>query len=554
MSSSRSGNNAAIAPESVSQAIASFADGDAALPDVRKSIVGALEDGPDTAEAIHDLLDEQLKSRTLTIAEYGELVDALGNVLSENVPTEFSEDTPGESGIYRVVGEGTLVLTEDDAFAEVADDDAAARPEQSDQTRPFEDQLPEGVAQADDEIGVGSILRDRYRLEEEVARGAMGIVYRAADTIKLDAGATDPYLAVKVVTPEFSGNEKALRAFQNEVANTQHLSHPHIIHLFELDQDDGRYFITMEWLKGESLATLLDDSRESALNESQTYSIIEQLCSALAYAHEQNVVHADVKPGNVFLLDSGDIKLIDFGIAKSELGNATSQDHESVALTPAYASCERLEKAEPTPQDDLYSLACVIYRLLAGRRVYGPLTALEAEAQQAEVVRIPGMGGDRHAALIKALSFRREDRQRDVREFMEQFGRRIQPRDSTDDKSPGPLADDDIEVPLHTDTDTELVRAEELQPEIEVDFAFAEEAADQTEEPELSGIFAAAASGDTDVLEDASGHAAAKDADGDKPGEVPPSVSQPAITPLAKDDSDDARKVVAGLSAQQLQL
>jgi len=490
MPTSSSTNNTADVPESVARAIESFGQGQTTLPEVRARVAEALEGGPECAEAIHELLDEELKSRHLSIADYGELVGVVGAVASENVPTEWSEDAQNEPGVYRVVEEGTLVLAENGLTDSLR---LPATPE-DESTRPFDQDLAQPVDVVLETIEPGTVLRDRYRLDAEVARGAMGVVYRATDLIKLEAGAADPQLAIKVVSPEFADDINALRAFQNEVANTQHLSHPNIVHLFELDRDGDRHFITMEWLEGRSLAALLDNSHGSALEPAQTYAIIEQLCDALMYAHEHNVVHADVKPGNVFLLDTGEVKLIDFGIAKSEAGwgDTNGESSDPIALTPAYASCERLEKAEPTPQDDLYSLACLIYRLLAGRRVFGPLTALEAEADNMELVPIGGIDDNRWNAVAVALSFRREDRQNSIRDFVTQFGKRATVRDA----DVAALIDDTSRMPvLDVEQENELVDVAELRSEIDVDFAFEEDAAEEPE-PELSGVFAAAANGE----------------------------------------------------------
>jgi len=346
------------------------------------------------------------------------------------------------------------------------------------------------------------VLRDRFRLEEEVARGSMGIVYRAVDLVKLDAGALDPQLAVKVVSPEFANNKNALRTFQNEVVNSQHLSHPHIVHLFELDRDGDRHFITMEWLEGHSLAELLDNSQGSLLPPTQTYAIIEQLCDAMIYAHEQGVVHADIKPGNVFLRETGEVKLIDFGIAKTNVawqGSAEMDKFQAVALTPAYAGCERLEHEDPTDQDDLYSLACLIYRLLSGRRVFGSLNALEAEEQGAEVVAIDDMDEQRRDALAKALAFRRTDRQTSVREFAKQFGRRIPPREP-DAEIWEQSSGDTARMPV---LDVELDAAPELFDADNVDLDLsAAAAAEDGQEPDLHAIFEAAARGEAGVEEE----------------------------------------------------
>ncbi|MEE4185551.1 MAG: protein kinase [Gammaproteobacteria bacterium] len=412
--------NSAGAPATVTRALDAFANGQLDLAEVQQIMMAALQQGQGRSEAIHELLDEALTAQHLSISDYGELSSALGSVASENVPTEASADAPDASGVYRVLDAGAMVRDERHRAADhnsvaVAAGNGVA--DEAEFTRPL---APADGAQSPQRklIGAGHILRERFRLEAEVARGSMGVVYRATDLIKQNAEAADPRLAIKLVSPSIANNTLALRAFQGEVASTQHLAHPHIVQLYDLDRDGDTFFITMEWLEGESLAAVLDRSRNVPLADAEVRRITGQLCAALSYAHEHGVVHADVKPGNVFVTAGGEIKLIDFGVARS-VGSLETE--RSAGMTPVYASCERLEQAPPTPRDDLYSLACVIYRMLTGRRVFGSLTALEAEERGLEPQPVGAISSAAWQALRRALAFRAADRQADVEVFAREF-------------------------------------------------------------------------------------------------------------------------------------
>jgi serine/threonine protein kinase/outer membrane biosynthesis protein TonB len=420
---------------SLKRSISDYTAGQLSKQDISRLLAQALEIDPGCGPAIEAILDREFRGRRLSSADYKELTADLRTAPSENIPTETSEGVPDKSGLYRVDDEGTLILSSDfepelppPLLEPLLDDGSPMAPHDL----VLADVPSQRNVAKPPALEVGSILRERFRLDEEVASGSMGLVYRATDLLKLEAGAMSPVVAVKVINPKFANDRAALKSFQNEVANTQHLSHPNIIHLFELDKHGDHFFMTMEWLEGESLDCLLDRSMGSALPPTQTYAIIEQLCDALAYAHARNVVHADIKPGNVFLTKPGELKLIDFGIAHFDdtenVGDAPHAEQQTVALTPAYASCEALEKLKPTAQDDLFSLACLVYRLLSGRRAFGSLTALQAEAKGVELVPIGGMTETRWQALAKALSFRRADRQPDVKSFAEEFGQRAVPR------------------------------------------------------------------------------------------------------------------------------
>jgi hypothetical protein len=432
------------------QSIARYAAGDFSKRDIEKVFASALDQDPRCAEVIREYIDQQLHDRALSQSIHKDLLEQLASHLPEDVPTEAAEHVLAEvaaneanqkrSKAQTAAPAGAAknpavasraVLTESMPKQVLADSQpqssVSAPVAKSIQTSASPTKPPQ---QSDRQLAPGAILRERFRLDEAVARGSMGLVFRATDLLKLEAGAISPVIAVKVINPEFANDAAALRSFQNEVANTQHLSHPNIIRLFELDKDQGHYFITMEWLEGESLDALLDRSRGSALPPVQAYAIIEQLCDALIYAHGKQVVHADIKPGNVFLTKSGELKLIDFGIARIHNPHelVAEKGEKSVALTPAYASCECLEEQTATVQDDLFSLACLIYRLLSGRRVFGTRTALQAEAQGIAPVAIGGMSAQRWKALHKALAFRRADRHLDVRSFADEFGQRSEPR------------------------------------------------------------------------------------------------------------------------------
>ncbi|MDH3978853.1 MAG: serine/threonine protein kinase, partial [Gammaproteobacteria bacterium] len=427
------------APEALVKALEALADGAINMKQAQAIVVRVIEANPAVSDNVQQFMMKKLSERAITAANYLELMAALERAVAAAAErTESSEDAPDQPGIYQVAHDGTIVFDDDELpepepepeteteFPELDDTGSIYSPVNNIQGKEDVAEVPEEKQ----EIGVGTELRDRYRLEQEVARGSMGIVYKAVDLLKLETGARDPYVAIKLVGTEFTSHSTALKSFQNEIANTQHLSHPNIVNLFELDRDNDHYFITMEWLEGESLDALLDRSAGSALPPTQTYAIIEQLCDALIYAHERDVIHADIKPGNVFLVNTGEMKLIDWGIAciEAPVGDEQSNGGFAVALTPAYASCERLEKAPPTAQDDVYALGCMIYRLLAGRRVFGSMNALAAEKEAMQPVPIGGISDSRWSAIAKALAFRRKDRFVSVKEFAEEFGKRAASR------------------------------------------------------------------------------------------------------------------------------
>lgn len=284
--------------------------------------------------------------------------------------------------------------------------------------------LPPDVAvtadDSDSRLQIGSVLRDRFLLQERVAAGGMGVVYKALDRRMAEVDGIEPWVAIKVLSPKLSRNPHALRAIQQEAAKGRCLSHPNIVRFIDLDREDDLYFIVMEWLDGRSLADVLD-SGEGLPDRQASLDIISQVGEALAYAHRCGVVHADVKPGNVMVLPSGAIKLFDFGIARiRQQQDAAAPFNPGVlaAATPAYSSMQVLTGEEPVAADDVFSLACLAYRLIAGHRVFGPRNAAEAAESGMEPQRPRDLPDAQWKALRKALSHSRVTRHATPGEFL----------------------------------------------------------------------------------------------------------------------------------------
>ncbi|MEJ2086480.1 MAG: protein kinase, partial [Acidobacteriota bacterium] len=286
---------------------------------------------------------------------------------------------------------------------------------------------------ADDRVQVGSVLRDRFVLQERVSGGSMGVVYKALDRRLAEAGSADPWVAIKVLSPQLARNGIALRALQQEAAKSRCLTHPNIVRFVDFDRDEDLYYIVMEWLEGQTLADILDSAESRKIDVETSFSIVRQIGKALEYAHRCGIVHADVKPGNIMILPSGDAKLFDFGVARVQQRQRVEADDfdpaELGALTPAYSSMQVLTGEDPVPSDDVFSLACLLYRLVAGYRVFGPRNAAEAAEAGMAPQRLAGVSDEQWATIRKALSYARVTRFESMKEFLEALGYR--PTDST---------------------------------------------------------------------------------------------------------------------------
>lgn len=199
----------------------------------------------------------------------------------------------------------------------------------------------------------------RYRIERELGRGSMSIVYEAFDPH------INRHLAVKVLRERYARDLKSRQRFLREARSAGGLSHANIVTVFDVGQHEGLPFLVMERLKGESLEEYLDDGGRLSTREILAIGI--QLAGALDYAHDRGVIHRDVKPSNIYFdPESGLVKLVDFGIAAiGDRSRADSEDFEAIAGTPKYMAPEQIQGGELDGRADLYGLGVVLYRLLA---------------------------------------------------------------------------------------------------------------------------------------------------------------------------------------------
>jgi serine/threonine protein kinase len=284
------------------------------------------------------------------------------------------------------------------------------------------------MSETDQVKEVGDTLNGRFVLEECLGVGGMGTVYKALDLRKLEASDRRPYIAIKVLNLQFRGNPKSLIALQREAKKAQTLGHRNIVTVYDFDRDGPVVYLTMEYLSGQPLSRILRAPEFKGMPYAQALPIFKGMANALAYAHERGFVHCDFKPANVFLTDTAEVKVIDFGIARvfqrpEEETDATIFDPGSLgALTPAYASPEMLEHREPDPRDDIYALGCTTYELLTGRHPFDRVPATQARSSGLKPQRPDGLGTRQWRALRTSLAFEREARMPTVAHFLQEFG------------------------------------------------------------------------------------------------------------------------------------
>lgn len=271
------------------------------------------------------------------------------------------------------------------------------------------------------------VLKGRFVLDKVIGVGGMGVVYKATDKLKVEAHDREPYVAIKVLSEEFKSHPESFIALQRESRKTQRISHPNVVKVYDFDRDGDVVFMTMEYMEGRPLDQIIKQYSSLGLPKDDVWSILNGLCSALIYAHAENIVHSDFKPGNIFITDAGYPKIFDFGIARAvatvDRQSGKQQDRTVFdagslgALTPAYASLEMLLGKAPDFRDDLFALGCIAYEMLTGEHPYKRIPADEAYKSRMKPAKIPGIKARQWRAIEKALAFTREDRLASVVEF-----------------------------------------------------------------------------------------------------------------------------------------
>ncbi|PUA28891.1 MAG: hypothetical protein B0W54_10800 [Cellvibrio sp. 79] len=274
------------------------------------------------------------------------------------------------------------------------------------------------------QTGKGLLLKRRFLLEDVLGHGGMGTVYRAKDLRKVEAEDPNPYIATKVLNQDFKDHPDAFVTLQQETAKSQILAHPNIVTVHDFDRDGDTLFMTMELLEGQPLDQLIKAARNQGLPKEQVWKITRDLCAALAYAHQRQFIHADFKPGNIFVSDEGAAKVLDFGIARA--ANREAQKHkfdagQLGALTPAYATIEMVKDEPISFADDVYALACVVYEMLAGRHPYNNRSALQAYEQKMQPKRLDVLTAREWKALSHGLALVKSERCASITQFSDEL-------------------------------------------------------------------------------------------------------------------------------------
>lgn len=264
------------------------------------------------------------------------------------------------------------------------------------------------------------ILGGRYRVEGELGRGGMAKVFRGTDTV------LGRPVAIKVLAPRFSDDASFVQRFRREAQAAARLSNPNVVGVFDTGADDGVHYIVMEYVEGRTLAEELAGGR---ILPERAIEIAQAVCDALAAAHAQGVIHRDIKPGNIMLTPSGQVKVADFGIARLTTSAETIEQTAAVLGTAAYLSPEQAQGRPVDARSDLYSLGCVLYEMVTGRPPFvGDSPVAVASKQVLEPPTPPSklnpdVSPELEAVILRALAKNPDNRYASATEMREDLER-----------------------------------------------------------------------------------------------------------------------------------
>jgi serine/threonine protein kinase len=264
-------------------------------------------------------------------------------------------------------------------------------------------------------LEAGAIFASRYEILDMVGKGGMGEVYRVYDLNVAEV------MALKLLLPNIASDDNIIKRFTNELKLARKIAHRNVCKMYDLNEDDGVPYITMEHVSGEDLKSLIKS--EGRLPEEYVIDIVIQVCEGLAEAHKSGVVHRDLKPQNLMIDERATVKILDFGIARSMEARGMTRTGMMIG-TPEYISPEQAEGEESDQRSDIYSLGVILYEMITGRVPFKGDTALSVALKHKTQIPLaprklnPVISDGLSQVILTCMQKDKESRYQEVRELL----------------------------------------------------------------------------------------------------------------------------------------
>lgn len=299
-------------------------------------------------------------------------------------------------------------------------------------------------------LSKGQKVNERYEIIKSIGEGGMANVYLAQDTL------LDRLVAIKVLRGDLAGNEKFIRRFQREAKSVSDLSHQNIVEVYDVGEEEGQHYIVMEYIDGKTLKQLIQ--KRGSLTVSEVIDIMTQLTNGLSSAHDAYIIHRDIKPQNILILDNGMIKITDFGIATSMNATQLTQTN-SVMGSVHYLPPEQAAGKTATIKSDIYSLGILMYELLTGSVPFKGDNAVEIALKQMKE-RVPSIRKQNplipqsvENIILKSTAKNPKNRYENVKEMNEEIIHALDEENKNVEKYIYPYPESETEeLPIKKDT------------------------------------------------------------------------------------------------------
>ncbi|ACL69752.1 Stk1 family PASTA domain-containing Ser/Thr kinase [Halothermothrix orenii] len=294
----------------------------------------------------------------------------------------------------------------------------------------------------------GKVFNNRYKIIKELGKGGMAIVYEAQDLL------LDRRVALKMLRPEYVHDKGFLRKFRHEAKAVARLSHPNVVNIFDIGQDNDYHYLVMENVKGRNLKEIIQERGRLSIQEA--LDIANQICAALSVAHENNVVHCDIKPHNILLTEDNQVKVTDFGIARAATSSTLTMTN-TIMGSANYFSPEQARGGEIKTYSDIYSLGVVLYEMLTGKVPFNgdspisvALKHIQENPKKPSLLN-PEIPPEVERIVMKAMSKEPEERFKSAREMRQKITATLKNLKSNNQES-------DKTIVLSDDGDTKILQ------------------------------------------------------------------------------------------------